>query len=117
MSSARADRFEKLYRRSGDRDAYRCDTNDAHHPPATVEWVIIEYLKSRQWAELASTTRKFYRGEFDLMRGRIGRRMLTELETEDVELYCAQIDCCVTFRFTAQTYFFAIEIQQGPARM
>jgi integrase len=59
--------------------------------PGSIEWVIIEYLKSRQFADFASATRKTYRSALDHMRLNIGKQILVRLDTEDVDLYCAQI--------------------------
>lgn len=60
--------------------------------PGSVGWVIVEYLKSRRFADLAVTTRQTYRSELDFMRRSIGGRILVRLNTEDIDLYSAKIE-------------------------
>jgi integrase len=60
--------------------------------PGNVGWVIGEYLKSKQHAELADRTRHVYRRALELMRASIGDRVLALLDTEDADIYCAQVE-------------------------
>jgi integrase len=59
--------------------------------PGSVEWVIVEYLKSQQYADLAVSTRRLYRAAFDVLRSILGRRILVRLDMDDVDEYCARI--------------------------
>jgi integrase len=72
----------------------RSSANGIQRPtfrPGSVGSVIGKYLKSNQHAALADRTRQAYRRALEAIRENIGHRVLVRLDTDDVDLYCAQI--------------------------
>ncbi|OSJ34883.1 tyrosine-type recombinase/integrase [Bradyrhizobium japonicum] len=59
--------------------------------PGSVGSVIRKYLKSNQHAALGDRTRLAYRRALEVIREKIGNRILVRLDTDDVDFYCAQI--------------------------